>query len=321
MPPGFSARGIGGLTIHKELKRMSETENRLYFGWLHEYPDVRDYSPEHKEIAPLLKKLRMDKPAKTNPPASVDLRQWCSPVEDQKNLGSCTANAAAGIVEYMENKAYGHYIDACRLFIYKTTRDLVGLKGDTGAYLRNTMGALALFGAPPEHYWAYTDQNLSCPQGWDCEPPAFLYALGGDFKALKYFRLDPRGYTPQQVLDRVRTQLAASFPAMFGFTVYNSITQAKTTGKIPYPGPKESVLGGHAVVAVGYDDKMKVTNANGNVTTTGAFLIRNSWGPSWGPNGGYLWMPYDYVLKGLAADWWTLISQDYVDCGQFGLQV
>jgi len=300
--------------------RMSESVKKLTFGWVHENPDMRDYTPSHPEIARHLKKLKIDKILKgPSLPAAVDLRPWCPPVEDQKNLGSCTANAAAGVVEYMENRANNQFIDACRLFIYKTTRDFLGYKGDSGATLRGTMGALVLFGAPPEKYWPYTDQNLACPQGWDCEPSAFLYAFGQSFRALKYFRLDPAGSTPQQVLGQIQTQLAAGFPAMFGFTVYSSISQAQATGKIPFPGPKESVLGGHAVVAVGYDNAMKIVNTNGNMTTTGAFLIRNSWGTSWGPMGGYLWMPYDYLIKGLAADWWSVISEDYADCGQFGI--
>jgi C1A family cysteine protease len=100
---------------------------------------------------------------------------------------------------------------------------------------------------------------------------------------------------------------------MFGFTVYSSISQAQTTGKIPIPTAAERVLGGHAVDAVGYDDAMKVKNSTpGAVETTGALLIRNSWG-NWGPLGGYLWLPYDYVLKGLAVDWWALLKNEWVD--------
>lgn len=104
---------------------------------------------------------------------------------------------------------------------------------------------------------------------------------------------------------------------MFGFTVYSSYTQAATTGKIPSPVPGESAVGGHAIVAVGYDDNMKIKNTNtGGVETTGALLIRNSWG-MWGM-AGYGWLPYDYVLKGQAVDWWSLIKNEWVDTGQFG---
>jgi C1A family cysteine protease len=129
-------------------------------------------------------------------PASVDLRQWCSPVEDQLSLGSCTANAAAGIIEYFERRAFGNSITASRLFIYKTTRDLLGWVGDTGAYLRSTMGALALFGAPPEKYWPYTDVQQPGPGGirtFDEEPSAFVYELAEHWDAVSYFCLDPLG--------------------------------------------------------------------------------------------------------------------------------
>ncbi len=107
--------------------------------------------------------------------------------------------------------------------------------------------------------------------------------------------------------------------AFFGFTVYSSYTQASAANKgaIPFPGPGEKIVGGHAVVAAGYDDAIKIKNTQAGATTTGALLIRNSWGTGWG-DAGYGWLPYDYVLKGLAVDWWSLISAEYVETGQFG---
>ena len=105
---------------------------------------------------------------------------------------------------------------------------------------------------------------------------------------------------------------------MFGFTVYASITQAGTTGKIPYPSPGESIRGGHAIVVAGYDDHLVIKNQPGGPQTTGAFLIRNSWGTGWGDH-GYGWLPYDYVLHSIAKDWWSLTSANWVETGQFGL--
>jgi C1A family cysteine protease len=200
------------------------------------------------------------------------------------------------------------------LFLYKATRNLLGWTGDTGAYLRTTMGAMALFGVPPEKYWPYKIASF------DVEPSAFLYAFAQSFQAVNYYRLDPVGTTPANLLSQIKTNLAANLPSMFGFTVYNSVSQANGAGKgkIPYPSSKDKVAGGHAIMAVGYDDALTIKNANSSTTTTGALLIRNSWGTSWG-DGGYGWLPYEYVLKGLAVDWWTLISEKYVQTTKFGL--
>src|SRR5574337_216933 len=156
---------------------------------------------------------------KTLPP-SVDLRAWCSPIENQGALGSCTANAGAGVVEYFERRAFGHHMDASRLFLYKATRDLMRVTGDTGAYLRTTMGALVLFGVPPEEYWLYTIADF------DKEPTAFCYAFAQNFQAIQYYRLDPPGTSKPVLLTRIKTNLAAGLPSMFGFTVYTSISQA-----------------------------------------------------------------------------------------------
>src|SRR5262245_48463145 len=283
-------------------------------GWLRGLPDFRDFTVEHEAVAPLLKKTSAGakgaKAAKASLAATADLRQWFSPIEDQGQLGSCTANAVVGLLEYYERRASGKHIDASRLFLYKVTRDMLGVKGDTGAYLRSAMGALATFGSPPEKYWPY---NIA---RFDVEPTAFCFAFAENYKALQYYRLDPPGTTPQQLLDRIKSAVASGLPSCFGFTVYSSIRQA-ANGKIPFPVTNEHVEGGHAIVIAGYDDTVKVTNPNpGGKTTTGAFLIRNSWGTSWGQQ-GYGWLPYEYVLQSLATDFWALIKADWINTGQF----
>jgi C1A family cysteine protease len=232
-------------------------------------------------------------------------------VEDQGTLGSCTANAGVGMVEYFERKAFGRHIDASRLFLYKVTRNLLRLTGDTGAYLRSTIGAMRLFGVPPEEYWEYDISRF------DKEPPAFCYAFASNYQAIKYVRLDKSNLTKQALVDSIKENLSKGIPSMFGFTVYESIEQASADGKIPFPCNTEKVLGGHAIMAVGYDNNLKIKNNGCGEVSTGAFLIRNSWGTSWGEQ-GYGYLPYEYVLQELAVDWWTIIKAEWVETGQFG---
>ena len=308
-----------------QVETLAEMTAHLGMGWIPDHPDFRDYNPEHEEIKALFQGTKLGKGKLSAPaiPSSIDLRPWCSPIENQGALGSCTANAGVGLIEYFERRAYGNYINASRLFLYKTTRDLMQLSGDTGAYLRTTMAAMVLFGIPPEKYWAYNIAGFNVSLGtanFDVEPPAFCYSFAANYKALKYFRLDPPGTTMAVLLSNIKTNLVAGLPSMFGFSVYNSFYQAQVTGKIPLPATSgDPWIGGHAVVAVGFDDTIKIKNSiAGSPETTGALLIRNSWGV-WGPMGGYLWMPYDYVLKGLANDFWTLFSAGYVATGNFNI--
>jgi C1A family cysteine protease len=287
-------------------------------GWLPPMPDLRDYTEEHPDIADIVRKLKLPssvRSLKAAMPSSVDLRQWCSPVENQGKLGACTAHAAAGVVEYFQLRAFSRHIEASRLFIYKATRNLMGVTGDTGAWLRNTMGALALCGVPPEQYWAYTD---GIPD-FDLEPGGFVYAIADNYQALKYFCHDPMGSAVAKdvVLSGVKKFLVAGVPSMFGFFGFKSFSDSNVSGGIPFPCPLEKAEWGHAVVAVGYDDEKKITNTKCGKQTKGAMLIRNSWGEGWGDK-GYGWLPYEYVQKGLAVDFWSIVSLDWIDTKQFG---
>jgi C1A family cysteine protease len=272
-------------------------------GWHRDLPDIRDYSPESAAIKKMFSSAKVKSPLKSAAKATtkVDLSRWCSPIDDQGDIGSCTAHAGVGLLEYFENRAFGRFLDASRLFLYKVTRNLLGWTGDTGGLLRTAMKAMVLFGIPPESYYAYDTK------AYDKEPNAFLYSFASNFKSIQYYRLDPAGTSHSELLTRVRNSLAAGHPAMFGFTVYNF---GNNKGEFAYPGPHDRAQGGHAILAVGYDDDRKIGSLKG------ALKIRNSWGTGWGED-GYGWLPYKYVESGLADDFWTLFKAEYVDTEQF----
>jgi C1A family cysteine protease len=302
-----------------------ETGELVGTGWLPPVPDMRDFTDEHAKVSPILKGVKFGSggPAAPLLPHRWDNRDHCSPIENQGALGSCTANAAVGMIEYLQRRSFDHYLNGSRLFVYKTTRNLMGVIGDTGAYIRNTMGALVLCGVPPEVNWPYTTKTQPGPAGertFDDEPPAFVYALGDNYEAKQYFCHDPVGSNRQTdvVLNSVKKYLAIGFPSMFGFYGFGSFDATDVPGGIPYPCRREKALWGHAVLAVGYDDKMKITNKTCNESTTGALIIRNSWGVGWGDK-GYGYLPYRYVLDRLANDFWTCIKAEWVDTGKFGL--
>lgn len=311
------------MVLSYQSAKFPETREVFNTGWLPPILDYRDYSPDAEPIAEMAKTLRIPagKTLKALP-TKVDLRQYCSPVEDQLGLGSCTANAAVGIVEYFERRAFGKHINGSRLFVYKTTRNLMGVTGDTGAWCRTAMGSLAHCGVPNEKYWPYTDREVPGPNNlrtFDDEPPAFVYALADNYEALKYFCHDPLGanISRNTVLKTVKIFIAAKIPSMFGFWGFDSAGSTNVPGDIPFPCPNESIQWGHAVAAVGYNDNKIITNTRCNKKTKGALLFRNSWGYNWGEN-GYGWLPYDYVLKNLALDFWSLLGMGWLDTKNFG---
>lgn len=274
-------------------------------GWHRDLPDMRDHTLSTATVSKVLAKSSVLKKSAKALPAAVDLRKYCSPIEDQGQLGSCTAHAGIGMVEYFERRAFGKHIDASRLFLYKVTRQLLGFSGDDGAYLRDTMKALVLFGVPPEKYWPYDTARFND------EPSNFCFSYAQSYQAINYYRLDPPNTPTGIVLANVKKSLAGNLPAMFGFSVYSSIPPSGDgKGEIPYPGSGDTLEGGHAVLAVGYDDQKKIGS------NKGALLIRNSWGTGWGDH-GYGWLPYAYIEDGLADDFWTLVKAEFVDSDLF----
>lgn len=284
---------------------MASMIHGMGMGWHPDLPDFRDYTQVTDAIAKTLAKSAPLKAAAKKQPSSIDLRGWCSPIEDQKDLGSCTANAGVGMHEYFERRAFGKHVDAARLFLYKVTRDLLGWKGDDGAFLRDTMKAMVLFGVPPEKYWPYVVSRFND------EPSSFCYSYAQNYQAVKYYRLDSPGTSPAKALAAIRKSLAAELACMFGFSVYSSMPpMGDGKGEIPMPVPGDTLEGGHAILAVGYDDSKKIGKSKG------ALLIRNSWGTGWGDH-GYGWLPYAYVEAGLADDFWSMVKGEFVDTDLF----
>jgi C1A family cysteine protease len=255
----------------KRIVEAAKNRSRKKYGWIPDIPDRRDitYGSVH--------------PAPESLPASADLTMYCPAVEEQGNLGSCTANALAGALEYLELKDSVRFEDLSRLFIYYNERMIENsIMTDSGAMIRDGIKALKKQGVCSEKKWPYDISKFTYKPDENC----FREAL--DHQITDYQRLN--------TLEEMRACLASGFPFVFGFTVYESFESKKTalTGVAHMPGPKERALGGHAVVAVGYNDAKK------------RFLVRNSWGAKWGKK-GYFTMPYEYLSdRNLSDDFWTI---------------
>src|SRR5258706_5476086 len=149
---------------------------RMGMGWERDHPDWRDLHAGSGEVAAVLGSAPRMMAAQKVMPASADVRSWCSPVEDQESLGSCTANAGVGLLEYFERRAFGTHLDGSRLFLYKVARRILGWSGDQGATIRATMQGMVMFGIPPEREWPYAIDQF------DREPDAYCFALAENYK-------------------------------------------------------------------------------------------------------------------------------------------
>lgn len=244
-------------------------------GWRRQKPDHRDHLFAAPPVAI---------------PPYVDLRKlgFLPPVYDQGQLGSCTANAIAAALQFERAKQKLPDVGRLpsRLMIYYDERVIENtVESDAGAEIRDGIKSVAAHGV------CFEDG----PNGWSYDiarfterPPQACYDNAVRHKALSYFSV------PQ--LDRqIRGCLAAGWPVVFGFSCFDAIDtpEVARSGRLPLPGPGDAVIGGHAVMLVGYDD------AGRN------FLVRNSWG-NWGIQGNFL-MPYEYVLRSdLSSDFWTV---------------
>jgi C1A family cysteine protease len=243
------------------------------YGWVPDFPDHRD----HLYAAPVVNLTAL--------PPSMDLRSKCPPVYDQGQLGSCTANAIAAAIQF-DRRKQGLQPDfvPSRLFIYYNERAIEGtIKSDSGAMIRDGIKSVGDQGDCPEDEWPYDIAKFAT------QPPQSCYQDATKYEAVQYQRL-------VQNVNQMKGCLASGYPFVFGFSVYESFESEAVakTGIVPMPSTSEKLLGGHAVVAVGYDDSHQW------------FWVRNSWGSSWGM-AGYFALPYGYLTdSNLSDDFWTI---------------
>ncbi len=274
------------LMLHRNMeKRLTLADSSVkevhLSGWKKDKPDVRDF--RLKSVSSVLSGAKLMRPK------MVDNSKKCSPVEDQKNLGSCTAQMLAGIVEY-NNIRWGERVSRkqiSRLFEYYATRKIMGTtEEDSGAYIRDTIKAAAVYGCVWERLWRYDISRFTE------NPPQKIWDAATTHKITSYHRIDDGD------LETMKQTLASGYLIGFGFEVYTNFVTRKMSieGHLHLPSSHDIVLGGHAVVLVGYDDEKK------------AFKVRNSWGKDWAL-GGYFWIDYDYVGdRNLSNDFWVINS-------------
>lgn len=244
----------------------------LRYGWKRDLPDQRD--------------LLFTAAVPHALPPRVDLIPKCPPVYAQGWTNSCTGNAVAGAVHFDKMLQGLPPIQPSRLFLYYNGRYLEGFTAvDRGAAIRDVIKGAAKWGYPAETSWPFVEQFITE------RPPKPVYAEALPHAVKRYLSVPQTAYS-------IKNALAGGLPVICGVSIYPSFeTDAVLrSGVVPMPRQGERLLGGHAILLVGYDDKLK------------RYLWRNSWGDNYGV-GGYGTIPYAYIENPkLAADFWVISS-------------
>ena len=230
-------------------------------------------------------------------PNSVDLSQWCSPVRDQGQVGSCTAFATSGLMEYFYKKNTVNSTDPnfSEKFIYYTTR--VNVEGwpaneDSGCYLRDSLKCVNKYGSALESEFPYLLQGQT-ESDYSQSPPPSVYTDALQYKVSQYVTINSVNNQPG--INTLKSLLSNGTAFVGGIVCYSNFYDS-VNGVIPVPSG--SVIGGHAILFVGYDDSKSL------------FKFKNSWGSSWGDN-GYGYLPYQYFTNGNVSEVWTVSQENF----------
>jgi len=283
------------------MQRFAMIDRRTHhFGWKPDLGDHRDFHLEQQSVRALLRRLKIRTRA-AKLPESVDWREFCGPIEDQGSLPTCAAHACVALLQQFERRASGRLLLLSSLFAHWTAgrQELSACVSQRS--LRDVLKAIVRSGVPPERYWPAIEPNLGA------QPDCFAFSFQREFRNLRYVRVGPADGNGDQLLDQVRSLLAAGFMAVCGFAVCTCLGDDPM---IPFPTAADGILGGQAVSVVGYNDKLRIRSDRG------ALLVRNSWSERWGDH-GFGWLPYSYVRRRLASDFWTVAKPSWLRSGEF----